>query len=172
MMSCVSQLLSSFVYCDNFNSPSIHNVCDIAYFVCFSLMGYVSIHQDVVLSCSIVLLAVALLCHALLGNAVWYKNFPFCSFKEDDIISAWDFQVDSIKAAAPPNRKTTKRQLINNVVQPQRRSSLPNGTSEQLIKRTSAMSSADTTSINESEFSTATEVVEMDLSSSKQVSEL
>ncbi|XP_065887485.1 serine/threonine-protein kinase 25-like [Dysidea avara] len=92
------------------------------------------------------------------------------SFKEDDIISAWDFQVDSIKAAAPTNRKTTKRQLINNAAQPQKRSSLPNGTSEQLVKRTSAMSSGDTTSINESEFSTATEVVEMDLTGSKQSS--
>jgi len=94
----------------------------------------------------------------------------YCSFKEDDIISAWDFQVESIKAA-PTNRKTTKRQLINNnAVQPQRRSSLPNGTNEQLVKRTSSMSVADTASINESEFSTTTEVVELDLtSSSKQV---
>ena len=119
-------------------------------------------------SCTLCLWCIAHICFEDINKYI-INHSLYCSFKEDDIISAWDFQVDSIKAAAPTNRKTTKRQLINNAAQPQKRSSLPNGTSEQLVKRTSAMSSGDTTSINESEFSTATEVVEMDLTGSKQV---
>jgi len=102
------------------------------------------------------------------------------SFKENDIISEWDFKIDTVKdapaavpAATNTNRKTTKRQLLDNSG---RRSSIPNGaavssTTEQLLKKTASVGKdvpGDTTSIDESEFSTATEEVIMDLSS-KQV---
>ena len=98
-----------------------------------------------------------------------------CSFKEEDIVSEWNFKIDTVKAApaAVPvatntNRKTTKRQLLDNVgQQQQKRSSIHSECSagEQLLKRTSKVIKDDSTSINESEFSTVTEEVIMDLSS-------
>lgn len=99
------------------------------------------------------------------------------SFKEEDIISEWDFTIDTVKAApaAAPiatnntNRKTTKRQLLDNVgQQQQKRSSIHSVSSiaEQLLKRRSSTANKDeTTSVDESEISTATEEVIMDLSS-------
>lgn len=113
------------------------------------------------------------------------------SFKEEDIISEWDFKVDTVKAApaavpvANTNRKTTKRQLmIDNAGQhhQQKRSSIPsihngiisNSATEQLLDKTTTTNneaSVETTSVEESEFSTATEEVLMDLSS-KQVASL
>lgn len=97
------------------------------------------------------------------------------SFKEEDIVSEWNFKIDTVKAApaAVPvatntNRKTTKRQLLDNVgQQQQKRSSIHSECSagEQLLKRTSKVIKDDSTSINESEFSTVTEEVIMDLSS-------
>ena len=102
-----------------------------------------------------------------------------CSFKEKDIVSEWNFNIDTVKAApvaAVPvatntNRKTTKRQLLDSTgqVKNQKRSSIQSETAvasavEQLLKRTSTISKEDTTSIDESEVSAVTEEVVMDLS--------
>lgn len=96
------------------------------------------------------------------------------SFKEEDIVSEWNFKIDTVKAApaAVPvatntNRKTTKRQLLDNVgQQQQKRSSIHSECSAaEQLKRTSKVIKDDATSINESEFSTVTEEVIMDLSS-------
>ena len=108
--------------------------------------------------------------------AIYICNVCIYSFKEEDIVSEWDFTIDTIKAApaAAPiatntNRKTTKRQLLDNVGQhQQKRSSIHSVSSiaEQLLKRrTSTPNKDETTSVDESEFSTATEEVIMDLSS-------
>lgn len=115
-----------------------------------------------------------------------------CSFKEKDIVSEWNFNIETLKdapAAVPvatnTNRKTTKRQLLDGIGHPKnlKRSSIPNADStavssatEQLLKQASAVKTStvsketagETTSVDESEFSTATEEVIMDLSS-KQV---
>lgn len=100
-----------------------------------------------------------------------------CSFKEQDIISEWDFKIDTVKAApaAVPvatstNRKTTKRQLLDNMGQQQqkRSASIQSDTallSSDRLKRISAISKEDTMSVDESQFSTVTEEVMMDLSS-------
>ena len=117
-------------------------------------------------------------------RAVITMRMHLCSFKEQDIISEWNFNIDTVKpapAAVPvapnTNRKTTKRQLLDNVgqLQQQKRSSIcsSNGTdissaAEQFLKRTSTVSKEDITSVDESEFSAVTEEVVMDLSS-KQV---
>lgn len=102
-----------------------------------------------------------------------------CSFKENDIISEWNFNIDTVKGAPAAavsvatntNRKTTKRQLLDNTgqVNNQKRSSIQSDTAittatEQLLKRASMMSKEETTSIDESEFSAVTEEVVMDLS--------
>ena len=102
-----------------------------------------------------------------------------CSFKENDIISEWNFNIDTVNAApaaAVPvatntNRKTTKRQLLDNTGQlnNQKRSSIQsdtaiNAATEQLLKRASMISKEETTSIDESEVSAVTEEVVMDLS--------
>ena len=102
-----------------------------------------------------------------------------CSFKENDIISEWNFNIDTVKAApaaAVPgatntNRKTTKRQLLDNTgqINNQKRSSIQSDTAitaatEQLLKRASMMSKEETTSIDESVVSAVTEEVVMDLS--------
>ena len=101
-----------------------------------------------------------------------------CSFKENDIISEWNFNIDTVNAApaaAVPvatntNRKTTKRQLLDNTGQlnNQKRSSIQSDTAitaatEQLLKRASMISKEETTSIDESEVSAVTEEVVMDL---------
>ena len=102
-----------------------------------------------------------------------------CSFKEEDIISEWNFNIDTVKAApgaAVPvatntNRKTAKRQLLDNTGQQknQKRSSIQSDTAishatEQILKQTSTISKEETPSIDESEFSAVTEEVVMDLS--------
>lgn len=111
-----------------------------------------------------------------------------CSFKEEDIISEWDFKIDTVKAApaAVPvatstNRKTTKRQLLDNTGQQQlKRSSIHSditvsSATEQLIKRSSTITkeaSGETSSIDESESSAVTEEVVMDLSSKQPAAEV
>ena len=102
-----------------------------------------------------------------------------CSFKENDIISEWNFNIDTVKAAPATdvpvatntNRKTTKRQLLDNTgqVNNQKRSSIQSDTAiaaatEQLLKRASMINKEEeTTSIDESEVSAVTEEVVMDL---------
>jgi len=104
----------------------------------------------------------------------------YYSFKEEDIISEWNFNIDTVKAAPAAavsvatsiNRKTTKRQLLDNTGQQnnQKRSSIQSDTAlishvtEQMLKQTSAVNKEETTSIDESEFSAVTEEVVMDLS--------